>query len=290
MGFYTGLVLGLQDVREEEQRKIENEIRAANSERLQRADERAEAMFNLDQRLKKHELASSFAEKLGIFSGSKASPEDRQNLSLLSSRLSGVEGADTFLAPFVTNPSLATTAMKSILDAEEKGEGRVQIGGEAIMNLLNVVGLENLQDTVSNYMSTENIMTAIEGTDEEFNALVQAAAESRSTRTPAVDIDPSMYERPNADFLEKQEKIYLAAIKQAATLHLKSGGLGEDLVIFSQVNQAIKDAKPDYLPPILIQMYGEAAFNTMSNMSDPMYANLENNIFLQPYLQMWQTQ
>ena len=289
MGFYTGVVLGLQDVREEEQRKIENEIRAANSERLQRADERAEAMFNLDQRLTKHELASSFAEKLGIFSGSKASPEDKQNLSLLSSRLSGVEGADTFLAPFVTNPSLATTAMKSILDAEEKGEGRVQIGGEAIMNLLNVVGLENLQDTVSNYMSTENIMTAIEGTDEEFNALVQAAAESRSTRTPAVDIDPSMYKTPNINVLKDQEKIFLTLVKQAARADLESGRL-VDPEVFSGVNEALLEVKADYVPQLLIQMYGEPAFNTMSKVSSPEYGNIEDNVFLQSYKQMWQTQ
>lgn len=290
MGFYTGAVLGLQDIREEEQRKIENEIRAANSERLQRADERAEAMFNLNQRAAKFELAKSFSERLGNFSGSETSPEDKQNLALLSSRLSGVEGADTFLAPFVTNPNLATTAMKSILKAEEKGEGRVQIGGEAIMNLLNVVGLENLQDTVSDYMSTGDILTAIEGSEADFNALLQAAAESRSTPTPAVDIDPSVYERPNADFLEQQEKIYLAAIKQAATLHLNSGAFEGDSVTFGKVNQALKDAKPDYLPPILIQRYGESAFNAMSGMSDPMYTNLENNIFIKPYLQMWQTQ
>lgn len=290
MGFYTGLVLGLQDVREEEQRKIENEIRAANSERLQRADERAEAMFNLNQRTAKFELAKSFSERLGNFSGSEASPEDKQNLTLLSSRLSGVEGADTFLAPFVTNPSLATTAMKSILDAEEKGEGRVQIGGEAIMNLLNVVGLENLQDTVSNYMSTENIMTAISGSEDDFNALLQAAAESRSASTLAVDIDPSLYETPDINVLEDQEKLFLTLVRKAADADLKSGRLSEDQITFGNVNQALKDAKPDYLPPILIQMYGEPAYNTMSGMSGPKYHDLENNVFLQNYKSMWQTQ
>lgn len=288
MGFYGGVVLGLQDIREEDQRQIENELQKANAERLQRADERAESLFNLNKRVTTAELAFTFAEKLGVLSGTKASPEDKQNLALLSSRVSGVEGADTWLAPYVDNPYLATIAMKEILEAEKKGEGRVQIKGEPLMGLLNVVGLENFQSAVNSYTTTGDITSAILGDEDEFNSLLQAAAESKVPPRPSVDVDPSLYERPNADFLKDQEKIYIAAVKQAAMLDLRSGNL--DQVNFSDVNQAIKDTTADNIPPLLIKRYGQTAFNAMNGMSDPLYQGLENNILLQPYMQMWQMQ
>lgn len=279
MGAWKGIWMGMQAAEESKRN-------AAEQERLERSLALTEERFNFDKRTQLINTALSLSDRMGL--STKVTGEDKANLQLLAKKVSGVEGADEWLAGFNKNPALATQVLELIKKKD--------ITGEKLMTLINVHDLAGSEQVVQKYTTTGDILAALTG-DTEIDDLI-AEISTGTPPTPVLDIDPSLYDKTGDDYdtdkfnyFDKQARAFNAAVIRKAKARMQEDAVKSNPDLFAQYNEAIKNSSLDQLDPFLRQTVAPLEYQkflTESQQDGYGAGQTWYNIGLNDYLSIYQ--
>lgn len=227
MSFWMGMARAFKDAdtKKTEDRRIVEE-RAYDSQVRDDARKFEEKMFWDKVAEDRRTALLEATAKRRASSTKDVNPAD---LYALGARLRGAEGSEDLMAAAVQDPTLATSILETIRDAEEKSAAKGYnryITGEELVSNFQIYGVEGM---LTEGITTEDIMDADLTDPEVFGTLTEQAAAERGPQY-TFDYKPDLYYVPDTSReeygaevfdnvvgrLAKQEIDRLAAVDEAA--------------------------------------------------------------------------
>lgn len=148
----------------------------------------------------------------------KLDPKDKANLYRLSARLENVEGADEFLAAAVQDPTVATSILNTIEEAERKaaenGMKGYRIAGETLIENFNIYGFEGM---IENMPTIDDILGA-DMTDPAVFTDMQTRVTQGQAQQPAfvADVNADIFYQPDREGERYTAEVFDTSVVEAA--------------------------------------------------------------------------
>lgn len=148
----------------------------------------------------------------------KIDPRDRANLARLAARLEAVEGAEELMASAVQDPTVATSILDTIEEAERKaaenGMKGYRISGESLVENFNIYGFGGMTE---NMPTVDDILSA-DLTDPEVFTDMQTRVTQGQNQQPAfvADVNSDIFYQPDREGEEYTAKVFDTLVVNAA--------------------------------------------------------------------------
>lgn len=148
----------------------------------------------------------------------KVDPKDRANLARLSARLGGVEGSEELMASAIQDPTVATSILSTIEEAERKaaenGMKGYRISGESLVENFNIYGFEGM---VENMPTIDDILGA-DLTDPAVFTDMQTRVTQGQAQQPAfvADVNSDIFYQPDREGEKYTAEVFDTNVVDAA--------------------------------------------------------------------------